>query len=213
MEHLQSKEDRSAKTVREYFSDLGFTLEGLQGKRTLDIGAGAAEFARYANARGANVTSVDMGKYLRPEELSEIAGSGVPYVRASAVQLPFPDNSFDVVISHNSMPNITDQQPAIELAPDGTIIKNENPSDNHPESRLLALKEAVRVLKTDGEIRLANVVAFRDERGGLNRQAREIREAIEVLRADPELQIIEESIPRERDIFRLVIRRRGTQKS
>ena len=71
------------------------------GMRVLDIAAGTGNAAIPAAQRGANVTASD----LTPELLeagrrrADEAGVALDWVEADAEQLPFDDESFDVVMS------------------------------------------------------------------------------------------------------------------
>jgi len=70
-------------------------LEGIQAKRMLDVGTGSALFAEAFTAQGLQVAGVD----INPEMIttaSRFVPSGEFQV-APAEELPFPDNSFDLV--------------------------------------------------------------------------------------------------------------------
>ncbi len=109
--------------------DLGLDFEYLRNKLILDIGAGAAEVAVAAQEQGIEVVSVDINPQMYEEQGIPIPD--VPYVKASAEQLPFADKTFDVIISH---------------AGPFTIIPSK-------ESVARMIVEARRVLKDDGELR------------------------------------------------------------
>ena len=80
---------------------LGFSWEELKGKRILDIGAGSAEFGATARTRGIEVISLDR-KVLDDEGVAPYQKEG--YVQGSGDRLPFADGSFDIVVSHASVP-------------------------------------------------------------------------------------------------------------
>jgi ubiquinone/menaquinone biosynthesis C-methylase UbiE len=82
---------------------------GLNGKRVLDIGTGtgllAMEIARSSPAcqiTGIDI-SEDMLKIARENSLRQNLTERIAYQQASAEALPFPDNSFDIVISSASL--------------------------------------------------------------------------------------------------------------
>ncbi len=110
-----------------YLKDLGLTWDVLKGKKILDMGAGPAKFAREAKKRGIEVVSVDkipggMGEVGVPKD--------VPYIVGDILNLPVPDNSFDVVVSR-----------AVAHALDSR------------EELAKFVSEAKRVLKSGGELR------------------------------------------------------------
>lgn len=123
-------------TFRHYFEDLRLTPEDFK-KRILDVGAGGAEFAKWAKEHGiANeIYSLDQ----REEEITERGKS----VAALAEKIPFRDGSFDLVVSIFAIPNIY-------LDEEGTDIIREKVKDS--------LNEMIRVLRPGGEIRLAGVL-------------------------------------------------------
>lgn len=119
---------------RDYLDDLKLFPEDFD-KKILDVGSGAGHFAKWASEHGVSNNIVSIDKYnadpLTPNP-----------VRGEAEKLPFKDGSFELIISHASMPMLLyfeeDTQKAIKEA----------------------LSEFLRVLKTDGEIRLAPVAKW-----------------------------------------------------
>ncbi|MGK2957209.1 MAG: class I SAM-dependent methyltransferase [Acidimicrobiales bacterium] len=108
-------------TVR--YSDLGLCV----GDRVLDLGCGGGRHAFEAARRGARVVAVDLDL----AELKDVhqlfegmrrendlpAGSSGSAVGGNALQLPFPDNTFDRIIASEVMEHITDDAAAAtELA-------------------------------------------------------------------------------------------------
>ncbi|USR78661.1 class I SAM-dependent methyltransferase [Arcanobacterium pinnipediorum] len=97
--------------VRE--ADIGFLGE-LSDKRILEIGAGAAQCSRYLAARGYDVVATDLapGMLTYATELNHNYDIDFPLIQADARQLPFPDDSFDVVFTSFGVlpfvPNLAD---------------------------------------------------------------------------------------------------------
>lgn len=71
------------------------------GESVLDVGTGTGVVAVTAALRGANVSGLDLSPVLleRAAENANIAGTSVNWIEGDAEQLPYPDASFDVVLS------------------------------------------------------------------------------------------------------------------
>lgn len=74
----------------------------------LDIGCGEGHNTRLLAARGARVTAIDIAhKFVSHAKNAETAGgSEIAYATASAVQLPFPDRTFDFATAFMSFMDI-----------------------------------------------------------------------------------------------------------
>ncbi|MGI9952300.1 methyltransferase domain-containing protein [Moorellaceae bacterium AZ2] len=94
----------------------------------LDIGCGTGNFSLELARRGVKVTGIDVSEPMlaRAREKAAQEGVAVRFLRSDARRLPFPDESFDAVVS------VT----ALEFVPDLGA----------------ALQEAYRVLKTGGRL-------------------------------------------------------------
>jgi SAM-dependent methyltransferase len=73
----------------------------LPGQKVLDVAAGTGNFALAAADRGASVTACDFSPHMLElgRSRSEAAGKTVDWREGDAEELPFPDESFDVVAS------------------------------------------------------------------------------------------------------------------
>ena len=75
-----------------------------QGSRVLDVGTGAGDAARYAVARGAEATGVDVAAAM--VEIAVRRNPKATFVQAAATDLPFADGSFDAVVGNNVIQHI-----------------------------------------------------------------------------------------------------------
>jgi SAM-dependent methyltransferase len=82
----------------------------LTGVRLLDVGCGTGPFSLAAQQRGADVVSVDLGLELL--RVAREKGTRRPVV-ADAGVLPFPDGSFDVVISSECIEHTADPERSV----------------------------------------------------------------------------------------------------
>jgi SAM-dependent methyltransferase len=100
-------------------------LDGRRFERALDVGCGEGRFCRLLRARGIPVVGIDPTERLLEEARKrDPAGD---YRRARAEDLPFPDRSFDLVVSYVTLVDIADFRAAIrEMArvsrPGGTLL-------------------------------------------------------------------------------------------
>lgn len=109
---------------------LGLHWEDLQGKHVLDLGAGNAELARAATQRGIDtIQSIDLNPSMQDPTVEKLD----LYQKADAAALPFPDESFDLVVSHAAPPTLIDA--------------------NNAPAIVAIVHEALRVLKPGGEFR------------------------------------------------------------
>src|SRR5256885_13492531 len=107
------------------------------GERVLDLGSGAGTdsliAAQMVGEQG-HVTGIDMTQQMLAKArtaAAEMGASNVEFVESEAERLPFPDESFDVVISNG----------VIDLIPDKDAV----------------LPELFRALKPGGRIQIADV--------------------------------------------------------
>jgi SAM-dependent methyltransferase len=80
-------------------------IEGLSG---LDIGCGEGHNTRLLARRGASVTALDISEIFihHAKQIEEIEPLGIDYLVASAVELPFPDSTFDFATGFMSFMDI-----------------------------------------------------------------------------------------------------------
>ena len=93
--------------------------------RALDVGCGEGRFCRMLCALGWDVTGLDPTRALLDEARRRDPGGR--YVEGVAGELPFPDASFDLVVSYLSLIDIPDFEAAIAemarvLAPGGRLL-------------------------------------------------------------------------------------------
>ena len=97
-------------TYRDYLNTPAFfdILPDVNRLAGLDIGCGEGHNTRLLAKRGARVTSIDISRvFIRHAQESEDQEPlGINYHLASAVELPFPDSSFDFVTAFMSLMDI-----------------------------------------------------------------------------------------------------------
>lgn len=102
------------------------------GLRVLDVGCGLGGSARYlASEHGARVTGIDLTTafVVTAKALAELVGlhAAVSFQQASALDLPFPDASFDVIWTEHAQMNVEDKRAfyaslARVLVPGGRLL-------------------------------------------------------------------------------------------
>lgn len=93
-------------------------LPDVSGLRGLDIGCGEGHNTRLVAARGASMTAIDVSKaFVAQARAIEAAEAlGIEYITASAVELPFPEESFDFAMATMSLMDIPEQDVAVREA-------------------------------------------------------------------------------------------------
>ena len=84
------------------------------GRRTLEIGSGEGRVARDLAVRGHRVVGLDTSPTLA--RYAKEAGKGPCYLLADAAALPFPDESFDLVVAYNSLMDVEDMPASVSEA-------------------------------------------------------------------------------------------------
>ena len=159
------------KRLRLVFDD-ALGSEDLAGRRLLDAGCGTGLFSAAAVARGARVTSLDVGERL----LAQVARKAdTERVVGDVAALPFADASFDVaicteVIEHTTEPRRAVGELARVLVPGGTLVLTTPNRVWHPAIRLAT---ALRLRPYEG---IENWVRFGDLRRWLMHAGIALRE-------------------------------------
>lgn len=88
----------------------------IRGKRLLDLGCGAGENSVYFAKKGAICVAADYSPGMVEVALQLAAANGVQIegCTANAMQLDFPDNSFDVVYASNLLHHLPDPKACIK---------------------------------------------------------------------------------------------------
>jgi SAM-dependent methyltransferase len=97
-----------------FYGDAFFELVPEPGGRTLEIGCGEGRVSRDLRKRAHRVVGVDAVAAL--VAAAREADPESEYVVADAAALPFPDGSFDLVVSYNSLMDIDDMAGAVREA-------------------------------------------------------------------------------------------------
>lgn len=119
-------------TFKNYFYDLELKPEDFN-KIILDVGAGEAQFAKYAKDHNLSSQIYSLEPF---QKMLEKDKSLVGY----AEEIPTPNESFDLIVSNGAIPNIYLGEKDVQ------------------EKVKKSFSEMLRVLKDEGEIRLARVL-------------------------------------------------------
>ena len=142
-----------------YVEDLKLKPEDFE-KKILDVGAGAAQFAKWAKEHGISrqIYSLEPQRDYLQESYKGVAGK--------AEELPFKDGSFDLAVSSAAIPN---------------IYIDENDQDKVKEKITKSLSEILRVIRPGGEARLARVLMGKEYEGQriLSESVEEVLEELE----------------------------------
>jgi 2-polyprenyl-3-methyl-5-hydroxy-6-metoxy-1,4-benzoquinol methylase len=98
--------------------------EDLKNKKVLDAGCGTGWFSKAAAERGAAVTSMDLGENLLAEVAKKCKSERVV---GSILEIPFPENTFDFVVTSEVIEHTPDPYKALHeiyrvLKPGGTMV-------------------------------------------------------------------------------------------
>jgi 2-polyprenyl-3-methyl-5-hydroxy-6-metoxy-1,4-benzoquinol methylase len=98
--------------------------EDISGKKLLDAGCGTGWFSKFSCDRGANVTSMDLGEKLLSKVALKCKSEGVV---GSILEIPFENNTFDIVVSSEVIEHVPDPYKAMQelfrvLKPGGTLV-------------------------------------------------------------------------------------------
>ncbi|WP_225754342.1 class I SAM-dependent methyltransferase [Actinotalea sp. Marseille-Q4924] len=86
-------------------------LGDLDGRRVLEVGAGAAQCTRWLRARGVDAVASDVsaGMLAAARRLDAVAGTTTPLLQADARRLPLADDAVDVVFTaYGAIPFVPD---------------------------------------------------------------------------------------------------------
>lgn len=98
------------KRIKVIFSDL-LSKRELKGKKFLEVGCGLGYFSNIAFKSGAMVTGIDIGPNL--VKINKKLTPKGTFKVASASNLPFKDNSFDIVLSTEVIEHVANQKKAL----------------------------------------------------------------------------------------------------
>ena len=110
------------KRLHVFYNEL--LTEDIKGKKLLDAGCGTGWFSKGAAERGAQVTSMDLGENLLAEVKKKC---DTERVVGSILEMPFPDNHFDIVVSSEVIEHTPEPEKAIKeifrvLKPGGIMV-------------------------------------------------------------------------------------------
>lgn len=83
-----------------------------QSDYLLDLCTGTGDLARLAQKEGANVVAVDFSEKML--EIAKDKSSGISYLQRDVTNLPFPNESFDIVTIGFGLRNVCNPEKAVE---------------------------------------------------------------------------------------------------
>ena len=95
----------------------------LKGLKIADIGSGAGEMVRYMTRQGARVTGLECGELQLEKARSFPTEGDEVYLEGVGQELPFDDDSFDVVTFFNSLHHVPLEHMAGALAEATRVVK------------------------------------------------------------------------------------------
>jgi SAM-dependent methyltransferase len=102
-------------------------LPDLRGKRVLEIGCGRGVFAKVLAERGADLVAADFSETAVSYAETRLQGWDAETLVADIQAIPFPDQSFDVVVSQETVEHVRDPRRALAelvrvMRPGGLLI-------------------------------------------------------------------------------------------
>jgi SAM-dependent methyltransferase len=109
-----------------FWTNCGVQPKDLYGKRVLEIGCGAGAFTEVLQGAGAHLVSVDLSGAVDANRRSNGDDPNTMFVQADLYDLPFPPESFDVVVCYGVLQHTPDPVAAYRaiyrmVAPGGRI--------------------------------------------------------------------------------------------
>jgi SAM-dependent methyltransferase len=93
------------------YSGAFFELVPLPAGRTLEVGCGEGRVSRDLAARGHHVTAIDASPTL--VRLAHDADQRSSYLQSDAAALPFPNETFDLIVFYNSLMDVDDMEASL----------------------------------------------------------------------------------------------------
>lgn len=181
-ENLWKEYAPTARGTEEHLQDLGLTLEDFKHKKILDIGSGLNQFAQELRSKipDVDIVSLDPFYFLsRPEReavyergyedgsenLKELLDrldedeKALRIVAGRSENMPFPNETFDLIISHYASPFYAEDEKHIELffAELSRVLKRGGEARIYPArskdssaSKNKAIEESLKILTQKG---------------------------------------------------------------
>ena len=146
----KSLNERRISRAEDIRNALNIKWKDLEGKKIVDVGAGMGEFVAEAQSRGIDVFSFDINDFsnnnatqsnydaISEHEREEYYPND--HVIGDHTELPFPDETFDLVVSSFAGPMVA----------------------KGADDKVNVVKEILRVVKTSGEVRVGSYPIEKD---------------------------------------------------
>ncbi len=94
--------------MQEHLDRYLFVLQYVKGKRVLDVACGSGYGSQLLAKEAKSVVGVDISPYAIEYAQTHYPADNLQYIQEDATKLPFEDDSFDVVVSFETIEHIED---------------------------------------------------------------------------------------------------------
>src|SRR3989344_6742626 len=109
--------DPVEKAVDDHLNDLLqkiFPYEEFKGKKVLDVGCGTGDFSLILILYASEVVGIDLAEASIILAKTKMPLGNIKFIVSSAYEMPFPDDSFDIVVCRNMLHHLDEPEKAIK---------------------------------------------------------------------------------------------------